>query len=146
MAAGGEPSPPGDDVAVTPMNVRRLAAIDMHGLAGTQFRRRVILAEFVLGALGCVVLGLLTAARSQGVGWRVIGVWLVGVGVNYFVLALHAISLSRAGALDAELRGVDVGSELRRYTYLQVWIVVPLLLVVLAVLQLRRRPVPARPG
>jgi ABC-type Fe3+-siderophore transport system permease subunit len=130
---------------VTPLDVRRLAALDMHGLAGSRLRRRVILAEFVLGAAGCVVLGLLTAARAQGAGWRVLGVWLVGIGINYAVLALHALSLSRAGALDDELAGVDVGGELRRYTYLQAWIAVPLLLVVLALLQLRRRQVPARP-
>ncbi len=118
----------------------------MHGLAGTRTRRRIIVAEVVLGAVGCVVIGLLTAARAQGAGWRVIGVWLVGIGVNYVVLALHAMSLLRAGALDAELTGVDVAGELRRYTYLQVWIVVPLLLVVLAVLQLRRWPASDRPG
>jgi ABC-type enterobactin transport system permease subunit len=118
----------------------------MHGLAGTLLRRHVIVAEFVLGAAGCVVIGLLTAARASGVGWRMLGVGLIGIGVNYLVLALHAISLLRAGALDAELRGADVGSELLRYTYHQVWIVVPLLLVVLGVLQLRQRPTSARPG
>ena len=92
---------------MTPLDVRRLAAIDTHGLAGSRIRRRLIVAEFVLATVGCVVLGLLSATRAQGAGWRVIGVWRVGIGVNYFVLAL------------------------------------PLLLVVLGVLQLRRRPVPS---
>jgi hypothetical protein len=32
--------------------VRRLAALDMHGLAGTRISRRVIVAEFILGAVG----------------------------------------------------------------------------------------------
>ena len=127
------------DVAVGPVDVRRLAALDMHGLAGTLLRRRIILAEFVLGAVGCVVIGLLTATRAPAVGWRVLGVWLVGLGINYGVLAVHAVWLSRAGALDRELAGVDVPAELRRYTYLQVWIAVPLLLVVLALGQLRDR-------
>jgi ABC-type Fe3+-siderophore transport system permease subunit len=106
---------------------------------------RVILAEFILGAVGGVVIGLLTATRASGAGWRVFGVWLAGIGVNYVTLALHAVSLSRPGALDAELAGVDVGGELRQYTYLQAWIVVPLLLAVLAVLQVRRHPSPVRP-
>jgi hypothetical protein len=110
----------------------------MHGLAGTRLRRRVILAEFVVGAVGCVVIGLLAATRAAGVEWRVIGVWLAGIGLNYAVLALHALSLTRPGALDAELEGVDVRSELRRYTYLQFWIVVPLLLVALAISELPR--------
>ena len=41
--------------------------------------------------------------------------------------------LSRPGALEAELAGVDLGPALRRYSILQFWIVVPLLLAVLAV-------------
>jgi hypothetical protein len=93
------------------LDVRRLAALDMHGLASTQLRRRVVVAEFVLGAVGCVAVGLLTAARAPGSGWRVLGVRLVGIGVNYLALALHAISLLPAGALDAELAGVDVGES-----------------------------------
>lgn len=126
-------------MAVGPVDVRRLAALDMHGLAGTLLRRRIILAEFVLGAVGCVVIGLITATRAPAVGWRVLGVWLVGIGINYGALALHAVWLSRAGALDRELAGVDVPTELRRYAFLQLWIVVPLLLVILAPGQLRNR-------
>ena len=126
-------------MAVALVDVRRLAALDMHGLAGTLLRRRIILAEFVLGAVGCVVIGFFTATRAPAIWWRVLGVWLVGTGLNYGALALHAAWLSRAGALDRELAGVDVPTELRRYTYLQVWIVVPLLLVVLALGQLRDR-------
>jgi hypothetical protein len=53
---------------------------------------------------------------------------------------MHAVSLSRTGALDAELAGVDAGSKLWRYTHRQLWIVVPLLLVVQAISQLPRRP------
>jgi len=79
------------------LDVRRLAAVDMHGTHGTLLRRRIILAEFVLGAL-----------------------------------AWHASQLSHRGALDAELRGVDLPRELRRYTRLQFWIAVPLLFVGLA--------------
>jgi hypothetical protein len=129
------------------VDVRRLAALDMHGLAGTRRRRRLILAEFVVGALACIVVGLSMATRSTGAEWRVVGAWLAGVGVNYAVLAFHAFSLSRPGALDVELAGVDVGPELRRHTYLQAWILVPSLLVALAVRQIRHRPAPPhRPG
>jgi hypothetical protein len=48
-------------------------------------------------------------------------------------LAAYAIALSRSGVLSAELAGVDNGRELRRYSVLQLWILVPLSLVVLAV-------------
>ena len=128
------------------LDVRRLAALDMHGLAGTRLRRGVILAEFIAGAVGCVVVGLLTATRTPAWGWRVVGVWLAGIGVNYAVLTLQALSLSRPGALDAELAGVDVGTELRRYTVLQLWIAVPLLLVALAAGQSCAPPGPRRRG
>ena len=46
------------------VDVRRLAAIDMYGSAGTRLRRRLILAEFVVGAAGGMAIGLLAALRS----------------------------------------------------------------------------------
>ena len=100
-------------------------ALDMWGSKGSMRRRRIIRAEFVLGAVGCMALGLL--AVVQGGGWIVVlGIWLVGAGVNYIPLALHAQSLSRPGALEAELAGVDVGGELRQAGVQQFWIAVPL--------------------
>ena len=85
------------------------------------------------------MIGLLVALRSAGIGWRLLGAWLVGIGINYVALALHALSLSQRGVLDAELAGVDVWRELRRYSYLQFWGVVPLLMAVLSVRQARHR-------
>ncbi|MFC7545568.1 hypothetical protein [Plantactinospora sp. GCM10030261] len=117
------------------MNVRRLAAIDMYGGAGSRVRRRVILIEFVAGAIGLPLIALWSASDSQSAGRLVFAAWLLGVGVNYVPLALHAMSLSRPGALEAELADVDVFGELRRYTAAQLWVLVPLLLVGLAVRQ-----------
>jgi hypothetical protein len=79
-------------------DVRRLAAVDMYGSAGSRVRRRT-------------------------------------VGLSYVPLAGHAWSLSRPGALDRALAGVDVHRELRYYTVAQLWIVVPLLLLVLTIRQ-----------
>jgi hypothetical protein len=123
------------------LDVRRLAALDMHGAAGTQRRRRLIRVEFVVGAVGGLALGLWAAVTAATVTWQLFGAWVAGVGVNYAVLAWHAALLSRPGALEAELAGVDVPCELRRHSYLQAWIFVPLLLAVLAL----RRP-GSRPG
>lgn len=115
------------------MTVRQLAAVDMYGARGTLRRRRIILAEFVLGAIGCVALGLAAALPgSPGPVRLVLGLWLAGVGLNYVPLAAYAIRLSRPGALEAELAGVDVPRELRRYATWQLWVAVPLLFVVLA--------------
>lgn len=118
-------------------DVRRLAAVDMHGARGTLFRRRIILAEFVLGALAGTGLGVFLAVASSSVGLCAFGALLAGICLNYVPLALHALQLSRRGALDAELRGVDLPRELRRYTKLQFWIAVPLLFVGLAAVSTR---------
>ncbi len=117
------------------VDVRRLAAVDMHGARGTRIRRVAILIEFVLGALGGTALGALVAAEASALGWRLFGIWLAAACLNYVPLALTALSLSWDGRLEAELAGVDVRRELRRYTLLQFWIAVPLLFAVLAVAQ-----------
>jgi hypothetical protein len=119
-------------------NVRRLAAIDMHGAHGTRFRRNLIIIEFVLGATVGTALGLWVAITASSAAWLVFGVWLTGLCLNYVPLALHALSLAPPAALAAELEGVDVRAELRHYTKAQFWIVVPLLFIALAALQRRR--------
>ncbi|MBQ1039358.1 hypothetical protein [Micromonospora sp. C81] len=115
------------------MNVRRLAAVDMHGTRGTARRQRIILTEFLVGVVAMVALGIWLLASSSSLGSRAIGLWFTGAGLNYAPLSIHAIALTRPGALDAELTGVDIDRELRRYTVLQLWVFVPLALVVFAV-------------
>ncbi|ASW54210.1 hypothetical protein [Plantactinospora sp. KBS50] len=121
------------------LDVRRLAAVDMWGGAGTRLRRRIILAEFVLGTVGCLALGGWLLGVAGSVGWVLFGGWLIGLGLNYLPLAVHAGTLSPAGALERELADVDVPGELRHYTAAQFWLAVPLLFVVLDVVQRRRR-------
>jgi hypothetical protein len=53
----------------------------MHGLSGSTTRRRVIRAEFFVGAAGCLALGVLTFLAAEGWG-RALGVWLIGIGAN----------------------------------------------------------------
>lgn len=120
-------------------NVRLLVALDMHGATGTRRRRRVILCEFVVGAVGSIALGLWLLTSVTAVGWRLFGAWAVGVGVNYSVLTWRAVLLSRKGALDAELAGVDIRGVSRRYNYLQYWGLVPLLMAGLALGQVREQ-------
>jgi hypothetical protein len=126
------------------VDVRRLAAVDMHGVQGTRLRRAVIVAEFVVGALGGTALGVFLTSADAGLGWRIFGAWIVGATLNYAPLALHAFDLLRPGRLAAELEGVDIRQELRHYTAAQLWIAVPLLFVVLAAVQLRARSRAAR--
>jgi len=58
------------------LDVRRLAAVDTYGTAGTQWRRRVITGEFIAGAIGCFALGLWVAFTAEAFGWRLFGAWL----------------------------------------------------------------------
>ena len=131
----------------TLLDVRRLAAVDMYGSRGGRRRRRLILAEFALAAIDIPLLGLAIALAASTVPRVLIGTYLIGAGLNYIPLALHAISLSRAGRLDAELAGADAGAELRRYTARQLFIAIPLLVLILGVLQFtatRRAPSQSR--
>ena len=112
----------------------------MYGTRGTRRRRRAILAEFVFGTLFAFALGVWVLIKGSGLlGDRLFGVWAVGVGLNYLPLACFAVALSRRGALDRELAGVDTARELRRHALLQFWVVVPALFLVLAIRAARRR-------
>jgi hypothetical protein len=121
---------------VTPLDVRRLAALDMWGTAGTLRRRKIIRAEFLLGAIGCTGLGAYVIA--SGSGWMLpLEAWLVGAGINYIPLAHEAQSLSQPGALEQELRDADMRHELRRAGVQQLWIAVPLAVAVFALIDRR---------
>jgi hypothetical protein len=123
---------------VSRFDTRRLAAVDMWGSTGSARRRRLIRAEFIVGVVGCGGLGLLCLAR--GSGWvGALGFWLLGAGVNYLPLALHAQQLSRPGALEAELEGVDTSTELRRMGVQQGWIAVPFAVALAAIAEAYRQ-------
>jgi hypothetical protein len=116
------------------LNVRRLAALDLYGTTGSARRRRLIRAEFIIGAAGCALLGAL--ALMSGSGWAIVlGIWLVATGMNYLPLAISAQSLSRPRALEAELVGADLPRELRQAGARQLWILVPLAVVIAALVQ-----------
>ncbi len=121
------------------MDPRRLAALDMYGLSGAPRRRALIRAEFLVGAAGCLALGAAAIVGSGGAG-LLLGAWLCGAGLNYVPLALHAVQLSRPGALERELAGEDLRPQLRRAGVEQLWIAVPLAVLV-ADLRARQRRV-----
>lgn len=112
-----------------PVDVRRLAAVDMHGLYGTRLRRRLIIAEFLLAAAGGIAGGIFLLIMTGGAPGAVVGLYAIGVGLNYVPLAAHALALRAPRRLRAELEGVDVAAELRHYTATQFWVFVPLIFV-----------------
>ncbi|RAO34755.1 hypothetical protein ONO23_02485 [Micromonospora noduli] len=105
----------------------------MYGSRGTTRRRRIILAEFLVGVVVMVTWGVWLLSSSNDLGSRAFALWLTGAGLNYAPLSTYALMLMRPGALDAELAGVDTNLELRRYTVLQLWVFVPLSLVVFTI-------------
>ena len=117
------------------IDVRRLAAIDMYGRRGSKRRRQLVITEFVLAAIDVPLLGVATLLAASSAPWALLGAYLIGVGLNYVPLVLHAISLSRDGRLDAELFDVDLEAELRRYTAKQLFTGIPMMLLILGAMQ-----------
>ena len=120
------------------LNVRLLAAADMYGTRGSPWRRQLIRIEFFVGVVGCIALGIFVLLSASG-WWLAVGGWLVAIGINYIPLAANAQSLSRPGALESELAGRDISRELRRAGRDQLWILVPLAVVLGALLRTRDR-------
>jgi hypothetical protein len=108
----------------------------MYGTRGTNRRRRIVYAEFIAGACACSLLGIL-ALVTGSLGWVLFGAWLVGVGINCVAMALEAGRLSRPGALEAEMAGLELRQELRSATKAQLWIAVPFAVCLAAVSRAR---------
>ena len=97
----------------------------------------MILCEFALGTVGSAALGAWALTWGGAIG-VILGVWLLGLAANYLPLTVHVLALWRQPALDAELTGVDLHTELRNYTRAQVWVLVPFWVAGLALAQARR--------
>ncbi|HEV2415686.1 MAG TPA: hypothetical protein VGX27_12855 [Candidatus Dormibacteraeota bacterium] len=112
------------------LNVRRLAALDMTFL-GTQ----VIVAEYAAG----VVLPWVIAALSVRRGVLPLGIPLPWIGLNNVPLFVHAVDLARRGTAREEVAAeLADPPQARSYSWRQLWILVPLGVVVFALLQRRR--------
>ena len=113
-------------------SVRGFAALDMHGLSGSRRRRRLITAEFVLGTIALAAFaGLLFAHDSYVWAWVILG-----IGVNYACLAICAVQLFPSEQLEAQLEGVDLRAEARRYAFAQLLLLVPGLILLAYVAEL----------
>ena len=120
------------------IEVRKLAAVDMAWLGG-----RIVLAEYALGIVLPVALGLLSlraglTQRPDPSVWQVaLGIWLVTIAANYVPLFLYALAILRAGTVKEE--GQRELAHARRYGLQQIIIIVPLLVMAVAWAQERRR-------
>ena len=119
------------------LDVRKLVALDIAFLGA-----RVIVAEYAAGIVICACLGVLSLnqwlrAGSHGINWQVVlGVALLWIALNYVPLFIHAADLARRGTAREEV-GLELGNmkTARSYSWRQLWILVPLAVVVLDVAQ-----------
>ena len=119
------------------IEIRKLAAVDMAWLGS-----KIIIAEYTLGVIFPLALGMFTLRSSLSspapLTWQTaLGIWLVTIAANYVPLLLYAVSIARAGSIEAE--GRPEISHARCYGVQQVIILVPFFVVVIAVIQERRR-------
>ncbi|HJZ73029.1 MAG TPA: hypothetical protein VKE51_14890 [Vicinamibacterales bacterium] len=117
------------------VNVRRLAAVDLSGLGP-----RIIIPEFAVGVLGAPALGVLTVLRSQSLGMTAFGIALIGLGVNYIPLLIHAIELVRRSAVEAAIadEACDRRALYAKYRRQSLWLLFPFAVGFAALLQMRQ--------
>ena len=128
------------------LDVRKLAAIDLE-LLGAKF----ILTEFGIGVAGAMALGALTLraglTRFHSPRMTMFGVYLLLLGINYVPLLLHAIGMARQGSARKEIAGElgDKRAAMRKYRRQSLFLLLPLLIPIAAVLQEIRRDRAALP-
>jgi uncharacterized membrane protein len=117
------------------VNVRKLAAIDL------LFLGRLVLVEFAVGVFGSLALGVLSvwqgAQRFHSPWMILLGIYLVFIGINYLPLLLYAIDMARKGGAEQEV-GDELGDKrktFRKYRRQSVWLLVPLVVIIAAILQ-----------
>jgi hypothetical protein len=72
-------------------------------------------------------------------GAWLIGLWILGVGVNYIPLAVYSIVMYPGDGIERELAGVDLSSEARRAGVAQFTLLVPFVVGVIGAARLTRR-------
>jgi len=113
------------------INIRKLAALDMAWL-GT----RAIVAEYALGVILPLVLGLLSlrSGLRDASAWETgLGIWLITIAANYVPLFIYAVLIAKAGTAKEE--GQPEIVHAKRYGVQQIIILVPFLVVIAALLQ-----------
>lgn len=117
------------------MNIRRLAAVDLSGLGP-----KVIIPEFACAVVGAPALGVLTLLRSTSLEGAAFGLALIGLGVNYVPLLIHAVDLVRRSAVNATMadEALDRRALFAKYRKESLWLLLPFVVGIAALAQLRR--------
>ena len=121
------------------IKVRKLAAIDLYILGPY-----VIVTEFALGVAGPMALGAFTLRMASKQEWPLgltsFGGYLLLLGVNYIPMLLHAIDLVRSRSASSEIADdlSDRRAAFRKYRRQSLYLLVPLVVPLLAILQQRK--------
>ena len=127
------------------LDVRKLAALDIHFLGPT-----LILAEFAVGVVGPLVFGALTLRIAQRHSWSwaatLFGSYLFALGVNYLPLLLHAVALVRNNTASAVIADElsDKAATMAKYRRQSLYLLLPLVVPMVAMMQERKRRNDAR--
>jgi hypothetical protein len=118
------------------VNVRRLAAVDLSGLGPG-----IVIPEFAIAVVGAPALGILTVLRSGSLAATTFGVALIGLGVNYVPLLVHAIDLVRHSTVEATTAGhaLDRRALYAKYRRQSLWLLLPFIVAIAALVQVKQR-------
>jgi hypothetical protein len=114
------------------LNPRKLAAIDIAFLGA-----RLIIAEYAIGVLLSVALGILTLLRG-GSRWQLaLGVYLILLGINYVPMLVYAVAISKRGSALAEMGDelTDQRRAMAKYRRQSVFLLLPLMVAITALRQ-----------
>ena len=111
------------------IDFRKLAAVDIAFLGS-----RLILAEFSIGVLGPLALGVFTLLRSHSTGGIALGFYLLCIGINCVPLLLYAIIVVRLGRARFEIaeESADKRRMFHKYRLQSLLLLVPLAVPILA--------------
>jgi hypothetical protein len=120
---------------IVPINVRKLAALDMafHG-------PKLIIGEFAIGVCLPLGLGVLSLFRGHARWQSFFGIYMLFLALSYLPLLIHAIFIARKGRVRQEVEAelASGRDELMRYQRQMFWLLVPLVVPALAIMQLSR--------
>jgi hypothetical protein len=116
---------------------RRLAAIDILFL-GYVF----VLAEYALGSFGLLSMGLFVLIPGHSHGQVALGMYLICLGINYIPMLSYAVAIGNKQNAQNELRDEleDQKTAMTKYRRLSLLLLVPLLVPIPALSQMRPRP------
>jgi len=117
------------------INPRKLAAIDIIFL-GPKF----IIIEFAGGVLLCAALGIFILFRSHSSAQLALGLYLISLAINYVPMLIYAVAITRGDTAWKELGNEldDQGRAMAKYRRQSMMLLVPLLVPIIALGQVKR--------